>query len=373
MDIRVYDKNLNLVAIIDEYISLIWTDRYCECGDFELCLSANSMYNQYMQDGYFLTCSRSDRVMIVETVESKSDIEEGDKIYINGRSLESILDRRIIWGTRTLDASAPVQGILKDILTEAFLPAGDDDISKKRRVENFEILEKEEFATEPVLDPDLEEGYVYQYTGTELYDVVRDICTSKHMGFVIKLVDSKMQFSIYKGIDRSVESNVGSVIFSKRYDNLLSSDFLTSSRNYKNVSLVGGEEYDNGMRTFAVANTSEKVSGLDRREIFTDAKNVTSSYVDENEQEVYLSEYDYSKLLAETGANDLVNYVKTDAFSGEMDIYGTFVYGVSFNIGDVVQIQDEYDHNKKCRIIEMIHSSDVNYGDTSYPTFKVEE
>ena len=35
VNLYVYNTSLQLVAIIDRYSSLIWADRYDECGDFD--------------------------------------------------------------------------------------------------------------------------------------------------------------------------------------------------------------------------------------------------------------------------------------------------------------------------------------------------
>ena len=39
MEIYVLNTNFESVAVVDEFESLIWTDRYDEAGDFELYMS----------------------------------------------------------------------------------------------------------------------------------------------------------------------------------------------------------------------------------------------------------------------------------------------------------------------------------------------
>ena len=56
MDLIVLNENRIPIAIIDTYQSLIWTDRYWDCGDFELCASAtNDIFGCIRQDYYLQT------------------------------------------------------------------------------------------------------------------------------------------------------------------------------------------------------------------------------------------------------------------------------------------------------------------------------
>ena len=41
MDVYIYDEGLNRIAIVDNYRSLIWANRYWDTGDCELYLPAS--------------------------------------------------------------------------------------------------------------------------------------------------------------------------------------------------------------------------------------------------------------------------------------------------------------------------------------------
>lgn len=43
--------------------------------------------------------------MIVEKIQITSDTEDGNHVTVTGRSLESILDRRIVWGQKLLSGN----------------------------------------------------------------------------------------------------------------------------------------------------------------------------------------------------------------------------------------------------------------------------
>ena len=53
MNLYVYNTSFSLIAIVDKYISLIWTDRYDDCGDFELSLPYESKWKSVFKKDYF--------------------------------------------------------------------------------------------------------------------------------------------------------------------------------------------------------------------------------------------------------------------------------------------------------------------------------
>ena len=95
-EMYILDESFAHIYLVDAFESMIWTDRYDEAGDFELYLSAESSALGYLKHGYYLWNKHSDRLMIIETIEITTDVENGSHCKVTGRSLESILDRRII-------------------------------------------------------------------------------------------------------------------------------------------------------------------------------------------------------------------------------------------------------------------------------------
>ena len=102
MDIYVLDKNLDAISVVDTYESFIWTDRYFGYGDFELYTPMSNGILETIQQDFYLQMRNSDRVMIIEKLLINTDVETGNHITVTGRSLESILDRRVVWGQVTL-------------------------------------------------------------------------------------------------------------------------------------------------------------------------------------------------------------------------------------------------------------------------------
>ena len=265
MNLYVLDKNLDAIFIIDVYSSLIWTDRYNEYGDFELYTpTSKDAISNFKQD-YYLWRNDSEHVMIIEKLLIESDAEDGDKLTITGRSLESILDRRVVWGQKTLKGN--LQDGIETLLNECII----NPSKPERKIDNF-IFER---STDPAITSLLID---MQYTGDNLYDIVNSLCVSNNIGFKITVNSSKQfVFKLYAGEDRSYDQFANPyVIFSPNFDNIINTNYMESKSSLKNVTLVAGEGEGSARKYTAVGD----VSGLERRELFTDARDISSD-VDE--------------------------------------------------------------------------------------------
>lgn len=352
MDLFVLDQNLEAIAIVDTYNSLIWTDRYQECGDFELYRSISKELLEYIKQDYYLVNNESEHTMIIEKLLINSDPEEGNHITVTGRSLESILERRIIWGLKTI--SGNLQNGIKTLLEENIISPKDPD----RKIDNFVFEE----STDPAIT---ELGIDAQYTGDNLYEVIKKICVERGIGFKVTLNDQKQfVFKLYAGVDRSYEQvERPHVVFSPSFDNIVDSNYIESKSSLKNVTLVGGEGEGSERKYVTVGSES----GLDRRELFTDARDISSDVGDGR----VLTEAEYNAQLEQRGKEDLAENTDVVSFEGQAETSRMFVYGRDFFNGDIVQVADEYGHETQARVLEIITSEDEQ-GRSVYPTFSTD-
>lgn len=350
MNLFVLNSNLDAIAVVDSYKSFIWTERYYEQGDFEIFTLMRDGILDYIKQDYYLQRGDSDRVMIIEKILIKTDVEEGNSITISGRSLESILSRRIVWGQKTINGN--LQNGIQTLLNENIISPS----NAKRKISNFIF--------EASTDPRITELTIdAQYTGDNLYDVITAICKERGIGFKVTLNDSKQfVFKLYCGEDRSYEQTANPyVVFSPYYDNILGSNYMESKTAYKNVALVGGEGEGTARKYTAVGD----VEGLERRELFTDARDISS---DDPEDGGSLTDAEYTELLRQRGKEDLAENIEVVSFEGEIETTVLFKYGEDFFNGDIVQIENEYGHQSTVRILEIVTSEDES-GIYVYPTF----
>ena len=350
MELTILNTKLEAVRLIDTYESFIWTDRYYAYGDFELYTSVQTGMFDYIRQDYYIRNKSSDHVMIIEKIQITSDVEEGNHITVTGRSLESILDRRIIWGQKTI--SGNLQNGIKTLLNENVISPTDPN----RKVSNFIFEEStDKYITSLKIEA--------QYTGDNLYEVIQKICEENNIGFKITINDSnQFVFKLYNGTDRSYEQNdVPYVLFSPKFENIINSNYIESKAALKNITLIGGEG-EGAERRYTTFGSGV---GLERRELFTDARDISSDVGDDKK----LSDAEYISQLQQRGKEKLAENTRITSFEGETETTIMFQYGKDFFNGDIVQVANEYSHETRTRILEVVISEDEN-GVSVYPTFK---
>lgn len=357
MEVWILDEKFQSLFLIDAFESLIWTERYNGAGNFEIYTTVDTSILDVLLEksenvDYYAWLKDSDQVMILEDVQITTEVETGAKMIFSGRSLETILDRKIIWSQTTISGNLQ-SGIQKLLNENVIAPAIAD-----RKIENFIFKASE--------DPKVTSlTWSAQYTGDNLYDTIYLICNENSLGFQVTLDgENRFVFELYAGADRSYDQKENAyVIFSPSFENTISTNYIQSSKTLKNVALVAGEDSGAARKTVIVGASS----GLARRELYVDARDIQSETT-----EGILTPAQYLEKLSSRGREKMAEYKTTKVFEGEMETTETFIYGRDFFKGDIVQFVSEYNMEAKVRIIEIIRAQDVT-GYRTYPTFDVIE
>ena len=200
MDIYVLDTNFNTIGIIDDYVSLVWNERYYQPGDFELNVPISSLGIPYLAMDNYLYIEKSKKMMIIETYEPNTDYEDGNVIKYSGRSLESILDRRIVWQQTVI--SGNFQNAIKKLINDAIIYPEDSD----RAIENFYFMNSTNSdITSLTIDST-------QFTGDNLLDVVQSLCLNKKVGFQINLNSINVSNNFVEDTEMPYRFFCGSVV-----------------------------------------------------------------------------------------------------------------------------------------------------------------
>lgn len=349
-DIYILDSsNRDVIGIVDENESIIWTPRYFETGDFELYVRANEKLLSLLQVDNYVTKSDSDMVGVIERIELISDPENGDYIVASGRCAKSLLDRRIVWNQTTIDDT--VENGMRKILTENVISPS----IAHRKIENF-ILGESRGYTERIST---------QYTGDNVLDVVVNLCKQHGYGFKVILNDeNNFEFVLYRGTDRSYDQTSNPfVVFSPEFENIVSSTYVHDKSKLKNACNVAGEGEGSSRKTYGVGSTS----GLDRREMFVDARDITSEV-----DETTLSTEEYNKLLIQRGRENLAENLETFESDGEVESIRQYVFGKDYFLGDLVTVKNSYGVTSHPRVVGVIQSYDES-GEKTIPTFSLVE
>lgn len=352
MELLIMDENFAGVSTLDIFESLIWTDRYYACGDFEIYMPCSEKMLSTLKQDMYLYLRESEHIMIIEDIQIDTDVEDGAHLTVTGRSLESILDRRVIWNLTTL--SGGLQAGIKQLLNENAISPSDP----ARQIPNLIF---EDSTDSKITNLSLNA----QYYGENLYDVICEVCESNEIGFKITLNESnQMVFSLYAGTDRSYEQTENPyVIFSPGFDNLLNSNYISSKKTLKTVTMITGEGEGSDKKKAVAECSNGAGSGLNRREMHTDASGISQT-----DGENTISDEAYTALLQRQGIDELAQNTRTESFEGEVSSGRTYTYGTDYFMGDIVQNVNEFNIEATSRVTEYIMSQDES-GIERYPTF----
>lgn len=269
MEVLFMDKKFVTTKIIDAFTSCIWNVNYIGYGDFELYFPMDYDSLTGINIGGYAMIRESDRYMVIESIDVQTSVEEGNYLIVTGRSLESLLERRIIRDKTILTGS--LQDCIMRILNANAIYPSDEN----RFLDGLAFKKSTDPAvTNLTLDFELE-------AGDNLYDAVTTICDAYKLGFrILPLTDGKMEFELYAGVDRSYSQETNPwIVFSPKFENLKESEMIVDTSSLKNVCLsdltiqrqvVDSNGEVSEEEEHVVIQINGKTKGLDRREIYVD-------------------------------------------------------------------------------------------------------
>ena len=368
MQIEIYNMipvgeniSISLEAVCDSFSSLLWDIEYYKCGAFEVYIAASPRNIEIFQTGRIV--GRDDdreHFGLIESVELETDAEDGDYLIIKGRFLMCLLERRIIYPTLNFTSQTSYGTIVQKAVENNAL------ISGNRLIPGLKLGEIQGtcWSQTTKLQVSYENLMEWVYTICEKIGGTANIRLSKTNNEQYKMI-----FELSQGTDRSILQEINPhIIFSDRYNNLLSFTYFTDTSVKKNYAYVLGKgEGEKRKRTIYFEGSEP--SSLDRYEVYVDAKDISDEEQVDNETRP-LSDAEYSELLKEKGKQNLVP-TKTKSES-QIAVQSTqFQYGVDYFVGDFVTVEHHRFgiRQNKIQLVGMIESFDHN-GRNLTPTFK---
>lgn len=303
--LRVTDgSDFALLGEIDLYESLQWTRRWQKPGEATLVMNYNLPYAGVLQRGNIL--EYGDLRAIIDTVSVKQD--EGGKgkemLTVHAKSCASIIGRAV---------TLPPAGLAYDV------KAGATETVMKTFVSH-------KFATIPalVVAEDRLRGIhsAWQTRLDALADLLEQMSIVTGLGWDV-WVDTGNQryvFEVYEGVVRT-NGSPNPVIFNPDYDNLRTQSYEESDADYKNVAIVAGQ--GEGVDRLIIEVSIGAPTGLDRREIFVDARDL-----------------ELEADLIVRGQQTLAGYPIRRTLSAEILTKATTEYKKDWDLGDIVVVEN---------------------------------
>ena len=341
MDINILDNELNHIAVIDNFSSLMCCKRYYDIGALDLQIEATTETINAFKRGYYITRDDDDTIYRIEALEIDTSTDEDKNFLIVGAyDAKKILSQRIIWSQ--LNFKGTVEDYIRRMITDAIIDPSVED----RKIDNFIIKDRHGY----------EETTSEQVTYDNLAEKIIELCKTYGYGWKVTLENGNFCFDLFKGNDKSVSQTIlPPVVFSPEFENFYNSKYVTDGSQFKNVVLSAGEGEGISRRTQAIGTAS----GLDRYEMFVDAKGISSDTEDPT--------FNYDEALTHKGVDELAKLPVTTSFEGEVDI-SSYNYKTDYDLGDVVTLQNEYGIGVNARITEIIETWDME-GYTIEPKF----
>ena len=346
LSLYVYSRPGFMVGVVDKYVSLVWTIRYDEAGEFELETIYTPEIRALLLQDYLVTTDLKNRYAVIQSIDIEKDDDGNATMVVKGKTIEIILDRRIIlkivrFGNENDNTRVSIQNSMKTLINDNIIDPSD----VYRRIDNFRFVDNKEKEV-------VERVFADTFHQISVYEAISGTCKDSHLGFKLLLNEyGEFYFSLYKGHDLT-----GKVLFSPYYNNINDTKFSTDSETHKNTLITTNEENE----TVIFTNEETMPSGIYRKEVFENL-----SELKDDSKETYSIEEIEAKAIKKL---NLDHKVKT-GFDGEIITNMIYKYGEDYDVGDRVWIEDEYGNTDAVYISEIVFTCDEN-GLTIIPTFK---
>ena len=325
--VEVRDKYSRLPFAVIEPTECWFELAFYGVGSFEVYTKATKTALAALKDGNYITIPHKRFIWVIETVEKTFEAGRGYMISARGRQAKAILGKRIINEQTQLpnDLTTAVLGLVRK-------HAG-TDATDARKIDGLKEL------TSVIIQPITETQVSY----SNLLDYTEELLKAYERGADLTITDAAdFRYTLYEGVDRSA-----AVIFSQTFDNLRSSSYTRSTAAARTYALIGGEG-EGTARILTEHDATPSLKGIDRAEIFVDAKDISSKYKDESgaEQALDLTTAEglaiYRGWLKARGETALADLAAVETFEGEIDTNALYKFGEDYNLGDRVRVQDDF-------------------------------
>lgn len=219
MELSIYDSDLNLVGIVENFSSLIWVRKFFEAGSFELACPAIPENIRLLKKHMLIEKPDSVEVGYISSIDIKSTAESGAVITVSGVFLSGLLSRRIIFDADEVD----------DLLTVIDKQIGALCKDSARKMDKLLVDKSVLVASE------FNSGQRFY----NLAEYAKTVCKKELCGLCVSLVHDEKPYlllGVKYGTNHSIEQTENpQVVFSPEFDNLLACEYRYSEETAANT------------------------------------------------------------------------------------------------------------------------------------------
>jgi len=369
MDIYTLDENFLRQDVVDNFQSVVWTERYTKAGDVVLTVAPTQANIGKLSEGTFLALQGSKEVMQIQNA-----LIDGGKLKLTGPSITQFLDNRVIrysanhadrYYNLTMAPGMAMAFLVSDMcISGPYVSSSAYGVDGPRQImEGLYIAEMDTSGASVAL--------AVPYG--PLYTALAQLADTYQIGFQMFLESASPEayylgFRTYQGVDRTSGQSVRPLVrLSPNVDSLTGLKELRSIEKYKNVAYAFAPSNPvAGVTQSGVAyadNEAATSTDFKRRSLLVFADDLTTDKVG-GSAAVLIS------ILNQRAKDALANnnYIKT--VDGEVVPQSQFQYGRDYGMGDIVELQSFSGLLSRARVTEYIRTQD-NTGERAYPTISV--
>ena len=308
MQLRIFNRDMELLGIIENAYSVQWTRNYTTCGSFEVHIPIGTQAIELIKLENLIWIQGKKNCGVIEGITIQQSATTSN-VKVIGRFAESYFARRLI--KNTFNFNGNVEDAMRELVTLADIPR-----VKLGKLNGFN------------------DKIQFQATYKNTLTYIEKLSQASNIGFMLEPnFDEKVfYFKTYKGVDKSEEQRERPrVIFSQRYGDISKADYNANSQNYSNVCYVGGQGEGSNRQVVICGDNS--LTGLDRRETFINGSDISKDN---------LSDSQYLESLKQRGQSNLADKALVQSLEKEDRVGGTYNYPSDYDVGDIVTIRLDF-------------------------------
>lgn len=321
---KLTDSGLKLVGVVDDYTSFSLTRKYSDIGEWQLVISALTDNAKLIKDIDFISMGNGVAGIIRKNV---IKMGEGNEITYTGMELKGITTQRIVMPPSTESHlsynNTPPEDVIAGIIETQLINCE----NAEREIPFMRIADYQKLA-----------GRTINYSGrfSDAYLDVTTIATTYNIGWYadIQPIEGNEQyaeivFHIYNGIDRSTGQSTNSRLELSYENDSLASTYFEANKGIPTTALVAGQG-EGVDRSVELIN--DAVGGLERNEIYVDARDINDNLLLVQRGQEKLAEYGDNANYQITFNQLMIDRYKNDFDLGDI---GTITDSIAGSTNDV--------------------------------------
>lgn len=382
MDLIKLNAQFRGTDLVEGWDSLIWTERFFSCGDFQMKTPYVKNHRDLLPVGSYLGLRDTEEVMLVEDHLIETDENNVDWLTVSGRTFEVIGEQRytfrITTGTGPGSATAALKygsqvdsnraSLVVFLIFDRYSENAEDVTERIPGVRYIQTDVDYYYDQPPQVDID------YTAPMSDIYSEVYRLLKADGAGLRNKRQPGEIEadnlvIEFYRGADRTVKQTKNEpVIFTTDQGNFQNPKFLESIRNYKNIAYIVSPIWSRKVYAYGIVPGS--LSGKDLRPLYVDASDYTSASGTSPSRVLYtrarnaLAEYNDTVFIeGEISAQSASKRGRTPMRTPPSEWYTGYVASGSvrmgqYDLGDLVTVIGKYGMSQSMQVTEYVRTED---------------